>query len=165
MNMYACASLNAVLLFPCTGCMYYMAAHSIDLVQYSRNYGPWTSIGFIRYSCSSSDTSLDQCSIYNIDTRYCKPQYDTVYLACYQHGTVYTCNAFFVIHLLFNTDSSTECTDGDVRLVNGTTSNEGRVEYCHEGRWSALCTYNSFSSQTAYVFCRQLGFISNSCMK
>ena len=56
------------------------------------------------------------------------------------------------------------CTDGDVRLVNGTTSNEGRVEYCDEGRWSAFCTsYSSFSSQTAYAICRELGYISNSC--
>ena len=32
---------------------------------FSTNYGPWTSIGFGPYSCSSHYTSLEQCSEYN----------------------------------------------------------------------------------------------------
>ena len=59
--------------------------------------------------------------------------------------------------------NSTTCTDGNVRLVNGTTSNEGRVEYCDGGSWTAIDTRYSFSPRTAYLICRQLGFVANSC--
>ena len=43
-----------------------------------------------------------------------------------------------------------------VRLVNGTTLSEGRVEvYIHE-HWSTVCDY-SFSTSDAEVVCEQLG--------
>lgn len=52
------------------------------------------------------------------------------------------------------------CTTGDVRLVNGTTENEGRVEYCYDEHWSPLC---SITSATASVICKTLGYTDYSC--
>uniref|UniRef100_A0A1X7VFB3 SRCR domain-containing protein n=1 Tax=Amphimedon queenslandica TaxID=400682 RepID=A0A1X7VFB3_AMPQE len=49
------------------------------------------------------------------------------------------------------------CTDGTVRLVNGSTSNEGRVEYCYNGDWVPSC---GMSSITASLVCKQLGYNS-----
>ena len=48
------------------------------------------------------------------------------------------------------------CVEGDVRLVNGLHSNEGRVEICRNTAWGAIC-HNSWSRFDASVVCRQLG--------
>ena len=57
-----------------------------------------------------------------------------------------------MIHL-----ESGTCTNGAVRLVNGSTSNEGRVEYCYNGDWVPSC---GMSSITASLVCKQLGYNS-----
>ena len=49
-----------------------------------------------------------------------------------------------------------ECNDGEVRLVDGTSSMNGRVEVCSKGIWGSVC--NMFwDDRDAAVFCRQLG--------
>ena len=53
----------------------------------------------------------------------------------------------------------TECTEGDVRLVNGSVASEGRVEICYYGTWGAVCDY-LYSYEEAQVICRQLGFFN-----
>ena len=57
-----------------------------------------------------------------------------------------------MIHL-----GSGTCTNGTVRLVNGSTSNEGKVEYCYNGDWVPSC---GMSSITASLVCKQLGYNS-----
>ena len=57
------------------------------------------------------------------------------------------------------------CTDGNIRLVDGNTLYEGRVEVCINGAWGTVCssTYNSWwsnyrwSTTDSKVVCRQLG--------
>lgn len=49
------------------------------------------------------------------------------------------------------------CTHGDIRLVGGTTSMEGRVELCSNGVWGTV--HNSlFGTNEAAVVCRMLNF-------
>lgn len=50
-----------------------------------------------------------------------------------------------------------------MRLVDGETSNEGRVEYCYYGEWSILCSNNQYIYATAMTICNQLGYNLNSC--
>jgi deleted-in-malignant-brain-tumors protein 1 len=46
-----------------------------------------------------------------------------------------------------------------VRLADGVSSYEGRVDICHNGVWGTICR-NSWNYQDAAVVCRQLGFTS-----
>jgi len=44
-----------------------------------------------------------------------------------------------------------------VRLVGGTTANQGRVEICYDNQWGTVCG-DAFTSIDARVVCRQLGY-------
>ena len=49
------------------------------------------------------------------------------------------------------------CTNGDLRLVGGTTDMEGRVEICFNETWGTICD-NFWSTNDGSVACQQLGF-------
>ena len=50
-----------------------------------------------------------------------------------------------------------DCLDGDIRLVGGSTNEEGNVQVCLYGAWGSVC-YHSFGVNDARVACAQLGF-------
>ena len=54
---------------------------------------------------------------------------------------------------------------GDVRLVGGETSYEGRVEICHNGTWVLVCGRSSMSMNESAVVCRQLTGQQNPCKR
>ena len=55
---------------------------------------------------------------------------------------------------------SATCTYGDIRLVNGGTPYEGRIEVCVSNQWGTICDdyWSTPMYRNAQVACRQLGF-------
>ena len=49
------------------------------------------------------------------------------------------------------------CTGEDVRLVEGRTEQEGRVEICTANTWGTIC-HHGWDTIDARVVCRQLGY-------
>ena len=60
---------------------------------------------------------------------------------------------FQLLYILF----SLVCTNGDIRLVGGSSPIEGRVEVCANNNWGTVCD-NSWENTDAQVACRQAGF-------
>ena len=54
------------------------------------------------------------------------------------------------------TTSDGNCSNGDLRLVNGSNILEGRVEICINNAWGTVCT-SSISEDDTEVICRQIG--------
>ena len=48
------------------------------------------------------------------------------------------------------------CTEGDIRLLEGSTLLEGRVSICKNHVWGTVCD-SSWDATDATVVCRQLG--------
>ena len=51
---------------------------------------------------------------------------------------------------------TTVCTQGALRLIGGSVSTEGRVEFCNNNEWGTVCD-DFWGNDDAVVVCRQLG--------
>ena len=60
--------------------------------------------------------------------------------------------------LAFQEEVNVTCTNGALRLADGLTEHEGRVEICYDNHWGGVCG-NYWDSNEANVVCRQLGKI------
>ena len=56
-----------------------------------------------------------------------------------------------------NIIGNASCKDGDVRLADGSSEREGRVEICYNGVWGTVCDYG-WDSVDASVVCIQCGY-------
>ena len=72
-------------------------------------------------------------------------------------GSCLACSLLLCVCVPVVFNSSFECQTGDVRLMDGDSDLEGRVEVCINGQWGVVCD-RSWGRADAAVVCRQLGY-------
>ena len=80
--------------------------------------------------------------------------------AAQTHSVCWNMSNAFTITLFLLSASGSSCIDGQLQLVGGQTSNEGRLEYCNQGQWSPFC---NLGDEEATVACKQLGHTVYPC--
>ena len=86
--------------------------------------------------CDGSEMSLLACNISYLSPAIPSPK-----------GAAVVCQA--------QSTPISNCSNGDIRLVNGTTVLEGRLEICINYAWGTVCS-QGFTADDAEIVCRQL---------
>ena len=63
----------------------------------------------------------------------------------------------YLLHTILHAGTNCNFTNGALRLLNGSTPYEGRVELFLDGLWGTICD-NYWSDNDATVVCYQLGY-------
>ena len=53
------------------------------------------------------------------------------------------------------------CSDWELRLVEGETDNEGRLEICYNNAWSTACGDRRWDEDFTEDVCRELGYVAS----
>ena len=128
------------------------------LVYTGSYFGEWNTVDFGAYSCSGTETNLIDCSYYVTNTYQCNSQkLAGVRCQLYTKGTNTAQLYSYLLSYI-----TVECNNGEIRLVGGESSSEGRLEICYNDIWTPVCvTY--FDDEEAAVACKQLGYTKYSC--
>ena len=110
--------------------MYIIGAIALSLAYFGEGTGP---IHFDNVHCGGYESSIFNC-----------------YSSTYYHNCGHYEDASVICPI-------PECIDFEIRLVNGSTGFEGRVEVCINGTWGTICD-DGWDRSDATVICRQLGF-------
>ena len=63
----------------------------------------------------------------------------------------------FIYNITVPQTLPSNCTHGEIRLVEGATTNQGRVEICINSVWGTVCD-DGWGRLDANVVCKQLGY-------
>ena len=74
----------------------------------------------------------------------------------FHEQTLFICQIFNVCFFPPSAPNVT-CEDWDIRLQDGSTPNEGRVELCYNNHWGTICD-DLWDNDDARVVCRQAGY-------
>ena len=122
---------------------------------YSESVLPHT---LFNMSCSGDESTLFDCR-YSTDVpdgSNCYSNEDAAVICQGWNLHEYVYSTCIVDSIDINVTPS-NCTDYDVRLVDGDTTNEGKVLMCINGVWGTLC-HSSLNTIDAAVICATAGY-------
>ena len=68
---------------------------------------------------------------------------------------------FLFLHLTDADIPAANCSDWDLRLVDGDSDNEGRLEICYNNAWSTACGGRQWDEDFTEDVCRELGYVAS----
>ena len=118
--------------------------------------------GFYISSCCERQHNGGNMTLFNIN---CNNQsrgfvHDCTYSVVMEYNTAPASGCTLQNELIIGCYEQSSCSNsGDLRLRDGNSTHEGRVELCSQGLWGRISDrYNSWNSRYAMVVCRQLGY-------
>ena len=88
--------------------------------------------------------------------------YVTMYALCiicmYVHVYSISCMYMYLCVYVYYSAKDPTCQNGEVRLLGGVSSEQGRVEVCYNGVWGTMCGEDRWTHTEAAVICHQLGY-------
>ena len=121
----------------------------VDVAAYSyAKFGPGSGPIYLDdVACTGDESRLTSC---NTSTSDCSHSEDAGVLC--QPSGIYVYNVGYVCAHTAIILFSSACQNGDVRLMDGSTELEGRVEICTGGVWATVCGDN-WAQVDATVIC------------
>lgn len=108
---------------------------------------------YANLGCKGYETSLSQCSMDVYPSLQCsRSQIAGVLCRDSKYSLPYcnSCHSFTII----------VCTEGDIKLMGGTSPNEGTVVICRNSLWGVIAQ-QSWDVNDAIVTCRQLNYTNS----
>ena len=115
---------------------------------FDRGSGP---VVFSNLQCNGNEPKLEECSSSSYD--FNSNHSSDVGVKCLERSIVQYVAVILIIFVLDEND----CIAGNIRLVNGSVPNEGRLEVCLDREWGTVCSSHWDKGKTSIV-CKQLGY-------
>ena len=109
---------------------------------------------FMNFTCIGTEPDMNGCSNEKICSTCSSNRIQCYGMKSFGHKNL-------TMHIIIFIDDSSPCIEGSIRLADGSTNKNGRVEVCYNGVWGSICG-SGWSLPDAIVVCNQLKLTNGS---